>query len=268
MLQANLTARSGLIAQQQRLEVISNNIANVSTLGFRGQRADFKDMLYTSMRNPTENSENATNNNLELGHGTLLGATTRSFIKGPVEITGETLDVMIEGDGFFTLQNDNGELAYTLDGKFFISVESTGNYLVNSEGLYVLDSDGKRINLGASLNESQLSIGLDGGIYVSQWHDEEGYFSNVKIAQLGIAKFVNRAGLEAVGSNKFVPTDASGAAQKDTASKVRSGMLEGSNVDMANEMSLLIRAQKAFAFAARVLTTADEMDGMANQLRT
>lgn len=268
MLQANYTARSGLIAQQQRLEIISNNIANVSTNGFRGQRADFKDMLYTTMKNPTQNSENATDNNLELGHGTLLGATTRSFIKGSVEATGETLDLMIDGDGFFTLQNDKGEKVYTLDGKFYLSVETTGNYLVNADGLYVLDSDGKKINLGADITESQLDIGLDGAVYVKKWHDEEGYFSYDKVGQIGVAKFVNRAGLEAAGSNKYIATDASGAAVKDSTSKVRSGMLESSNVDMATEMTLLIRAQKAFAFAARALTTADEMDGLANQLRS
>ena len=136
MLQSNLTARSGLIAQQQRMDVIANNIANISTTGYKPARADFKDMLYQTMVRPVQPQDGL---NLQKGHGVLLGATMRDFSQGSAQVTEDPLDVMLVGDAFLAIQDINGDTLYTRDGNFALSEEDGTNYLVTEDGRYVLD---------------------------------------------------------------------------------------------------------------------------------
>ncbi len=254
MIQSIYTARSGLIAQQQRLDITANNLANLETTGYKSVRADFKDALYQTMLRPVESEDEL---NLQRGSGALLGATLRSFIQGTAQQTAGTLDLLLDGDGFFAVQNMDGEPLYTRDGSFGLSAEEDGTYLVTADGRYVLDKNEKPINIGATLT-SDLSIAEDGSIFNTK--------SGLQLGQLGIYTFTNRQGLEAVSGNQFKATENSGKAIESTAT-VRQGFLESSNVDLAGEMVNMIRAQRAFSLTSKALTTADQMDSQANQIR-
>ncbi|NCB30740.1 MAG: flagellar hook-basal body protein [Clostridia bacterium] len=254
MIQSTYTARSGLIAQQQRMDIIANNMANLSTTGYKSVRADFKDALYQTMVRPVQPQNGL---NLERGHGVLLGATMRDYAQGTPQQTASALDLMLDGDGFFAVQDSDGETVYTRDGSFSLSIEDTSTFLVTTDGRYVLDKDGKPIDIKSTVTDN-LAIKGDGTI----WDTSNGF----QIGQLGIHTFINRQGLEAVSGNCFQATDASGEAIASTAT-VRQGYLESSNVDLAGEMVNMIRAQRAFSLTARALTTADEMDSEANQIR-
>lgn len=255
MVQASFSAKSALLAQQDRLNVIANNISNNDTTAFKSTRVDFKDTLYNTIKR-TEEMENGAN--LQRGSGVRIGATTLSMEQGVTQVTGQPLDFCINGSGFFTLQAADGSKVYTRDGAFAVSNVSGTRYLVNAQGLYVLDKSGNRISLPAGTNAEELSCSENGELTLD----------GKSFATLGINEFANPGGLEAVGGNCFKVTDASGAAKAVSTPSVQQSALESSNVDMALEMTRLIRAQKAFSFAARALSTADEMDAQANNLRT
>ncbi len=254
MIQSTYTARGGLIAQQQRLDIIANNMANLSTTAYKAVRADFKDALYQTMVRPVQPQDGL---NLQKGTGVLLGATTRDFTQGTPQMTGGALDLMLSGDGFFALQDIDGETAYTRDGTFGLSVEDGGNFLVTGDGRYVLDKNGQPINI-KDTSTDDLSIQADGTMLNTATGEELG--------QLGIFTFVNRQGLLANSGNRFEPTESSGEAIESTAT-VRQGYLESSNVDLASEMVRMIRTQRVFSLTSRALTTADQMDSEANQIR-
>ena len=246
------SAKMGIIAQQQRTDTIANNIANINTTGFKSSSVSFKDALYSTMRNPVDNTGSK---NLQQGNGVLLAATTRSFAQGiPIE-TGIPLDMRIEGDGFFVVEDANGLLNYTRNGSFAVSIEESTQYLVNAQGFYVLDEDSNRIELPNDIED--LSINTDGEIFVD----------DLLVASLNIASFVNNEGLETTKNGLFSETVASGEPSKAQAASVYQGSLEGSNVDIALEMTKLIRAQRAFTLMSKALTTADEMSAIANRMR-
>lgn len=269
MLQANYSARSGIIAQQQRIDTIANNMANLSTTGYKSVRADFKDALYQTM---TRVVQPQTDLNLQKGHGTLLGATTTDFRQGMAKQTFNPLDVMLEGDGFLAVKDKDGVINYTRDGSMYISVTQNQNesYLVDAQGSYIMDEKDNQINI-KGYDPSDVEIASDGGVYlVDRVTDPAtGIVTTTRTlaGKLKIMSFMNRNGLVAQGNNYFLPSEESGEAKADKLTTVEQGMLENSNVDLATEMTRLIRAQKAFSFASRALTTADEMDGKANQIR-
>jgi len=256
VIQSNFTSRSGLIAQQQRMDVIANNIANLNTTGYKSVRADFKDALYQTLLRPVQPQDDV---DLERGHGVLLGATTTSLHAGTATYTDRPLDMMLVGDGYFRVQDVNSnEVLYTRDGAFRISAEADGKYLVTADGYYVLSNTGNRINIG-ELNDSDIAVNNEGMLYESS--------TNTFIAQLGISTFVNRQGLELASGNRYRETAASGAPIASTA-EVEQSMLESSNVDLATEITRMIRAQRAFSLASTAVRTADDMDAKANALRT
>lgn len=255
MIQSTYTARSGLIAQQQRMDTIANNMANLSTVGYKSVRADFKDALYQTMVRPQQPQDGL---NLQKGVGTLLGATTRDFVQGTPQMSGGALDLMLSGDGFFAVQDINGDTLYTRDGSFSLSVQGEASkFLVTGDGRYVLDTNGQPIDL-KDTPTSDIAFKEDGTI----WRVSTGE----QLGELGIYTFMNRKGLEAASNNRFRQTDASGEPIESTAA-VRQGYLESSNVDLAGEMVRMIRAQRAFSLSSRALTTADQMDSEANQIR-
>jgi len=250
-MQSIYTAASGLSSQQTRLDIIASNIANSDTAGYKSTRADFKDALYSLMDDPVGNSEAA---NLLRGSGVVLSATNTDFTDGTISKTGESLDFAINGSGFFSVENENGQTLYTRNGNFSVSSEGNNRYLVTAQGYYVLDANGNKISLPDENTEISVS---DGGALSTP----DGIF-----ARLGIATFTNPNGLSAAGDTCFSATDTSGKPTAFNGASVVQGSLEKSNVDLAEEMTLLIRSQRAYSLASRALQTADEMEGLANNM--
>ncbi len=251
-MRAIYTAASGLKAQQTRTDVIASNISNVNTVGYKTKRADFKDMLYTAMDSPVGDSQGR---NLRTGSGVLPGLISADFADGPLTETGVPLDFAICGGGFFTVEGPEAEVLYTRSGSFEISQEEQTSYLTTSQGYYVLDTGGNRIELPREL--AGLYATPDGTLITPEG----------QAAVLGIAEFTNPAGLASVGQGCFAATDSSGAASPAERPDVVQGSLECSNVDLAQEMTLLIRSQRAYSLASRALQTADQMEGLANNIR-
>lgn len=252
MMQASRTAASGLEAQQERLDIIAADIANVNTVGYKSARADFKDALYTRMVNPVDGQSEA--DNLLRGSGVILSATNRDFSDGSVQDTGAELDFSLSGSGFFVLENSNGERVYTRNGNFSVSEENGHRYLVNADGYYVLSKGGTRIQLPDS-----------GSISTS----ENGTLSSSgkPFSSLAVETFNNPDGLNSVGNSCYQETAASGGAYAAMNVKVSQGSLEASNVDLGEDLTLLMRAQRAYSLAGKALQTADDMDGLANNMR-
>ncbi|MCL2078474.1 MAG: flagellar hook-basal body protein [Oscillospiraceae bacterium] len=257
MYEALSIAATGLRHQQLRMDTIANNVSNVNTVAYKGTRLDFKDALYTAglvpgpARSPGENQQK--------GHGVMVAHIGREFRAGNLERTEQPLDLAIEGEGWFSLMDPNGVTLYTRNGNFNLSVEPDATYLVNAEGYYLLDQNGARIAVPAGA--STIEVDTDGTMRFMNDIDEIGN------AVLGIYTFRNVYGLEASGNGNFTQTAAAGERLGAPEAVVRQGMLEGSNVHLAEEMTRLIRTQRAFQLASRALTTADEMEGIANNMR-
>lgn len=253
MMQGTYTAALGIASQQQRLDTIANNLANLNTNGFKGSRVDFKDALYSTMTRVMQPQNTV---NMQEGHGTLVSGVRRSFAPGQFIETGRDTDFYLDGEGFFTVQSPTGETYYTRDGNFFRSVQGDGEYLVTAQGYYVLNSNGQRIRLqGNGLNVSP-----------------EGYLSENGAMQsydrLRIVTFPNQQGLTAVSNNLFSASASSGQpAAAGAGTTVVQKALEGSNVNMADEFARLIRGSRALQLSSRALSTADAMEGTANDLR-
>ena len=258
MFEAVMIAATGLHNQQRRLDTIANNISNVNTVAFKSVRLDFKDALYTAGIEPGLPRTRAPEGNQQKGHGVMVAGTAKDFRTGSIQSTERPLDVAIEGEGFFDVRDVNGNLLYTRNGAFHLSDEEDGAYLVNSKGLYVMDSAGERIGLPE--NATDIFIGQDGTIKFTA--DE-----NETPVKLGLYTFRNLMGLLSDGDANYAESPASG--EKMTAENVtiRQGALEISNVNLAEEMTRMIRTQRAFQLASRALTTADEMEGIANNMR-
>lgn len=252
MMQSIYSAKTGIKAQQLRIDTIANNIANIDTNGFKTSRVTFKDAMYVAMAKAPQ----TTGTNLQQGNGTLVSATTQDFSQGIPVQTGEPLDMSIEGDGFFTLKDAAGNIEYTRSGSFTVSYDKDGTYLVNGQGYYVLDNNGNRIQLPKT---EDINVSQEGALSIG---------TTAPFATLGIASFENNSGLQSVGNGSYLPTAASGPAQKAGSTTVRQGALEGSNVNMAAELTRLIRSQRAFSLAGKAITTADDMEALANNIRT
>ncbi len=250
-MQALYTAKLGLQAQQQRVNIIGSNIANSQTVAYKGQRADFKEALYTAMIDPANTQSTA---NLQQGCGTLISSTPRDFTLGEPEMTGYSLDFFIDGDGFFTVSDGNGGVMYTRSGDFTVSGEGDNAYLTTPSGNYVLDVNMNRINLPPDISAVKLS--------------PQGVLSanGVELGTLNLADFPNKDGLLLLGEGCYIESASSGAAVKSTAA-VRQGVLEASNVDLSVETTRLIRAQRAFTLASRAITSWNDMTEKVYNLR-
>lgn len=251
-MQSLYTAASGLSNQQKRLDTIASNIANASTTGYKSTRVDFKDALYSTMEDPV--LADGAENNLLAGSGVLLDATSIDFQQGSITQTGQPLDFAVEGSGFFQVQNENGETLYTRSGSFCVTNVDNENYLVTPQGYFVLDLSGDRIKLpDASGNLTVTEKGVieaDGKEY----------------GTLGLVGFANPDGLSPAGDTCYRATDNSGLPEKDLDSGIIQGSVETSNVNLAQELTMLIRSQRAFSLASRALTTTDDMMGLANTI--
>ncbi|MCL2747416.1 MAG: flagellar hook-basal body protein [Oscillospiraceae bacterium] len=259
MLQTIYTGMHGMVSQQLNIDAIANNVANVNTTGYKTTRVDFRDALYQTMISPTENGPEI---NLRRGAGVLVYQNIRDYRQGARLETERALDFALEGPGFFRVEDLNGEILYTRGGSYYLSVEGGGDYLVDAQGRYLLDTNGARIRVQGVAANMQLS--QDGALTYAM---QDGTLVNAGV-RLGLFAFDNRNGLTARGDGYFSPSENSGQPRPSAGTEVWQGCLEASNVDYSYEVTRLIRAQRAYQLASRCVTTADQMAGIVNTIRT
>ncbi|MEA3498789.1 MAG: flagellar basal-body rod protein FlgG [Campylobacterota bacterium] len=261
MIRGLYTAASGMTAQQQNIDVISNNIANVNTTGFKQDRAEFQDLMYQSL-NYTAGATSSTTNNptgIDVGLGVRTAGIQKNFGQGSLKETGNSLDLAVAGNGFFKVTTPNGETAYSRDGSFKKDNEGS---LVNGSG-FKLDPE-----IVIPDNLVNISIAEDGTVTGTD-------ASSGDITQLGqitLATFINPSGLSPQGSNLYLATEVSGdpidgIAGINGMGTIRQGMLESSNVQLVTEMVNLITAQRAYEANSKSITTTDTMLQTVNQLK-
>lgn len=270
MMRALYTAASGMIAQQTSVDTISNNIANVNTTGFKSNKTEFKSLLYQNIqtRTTTANGEQKPIP-AQAGLGTRVASTTTSFAQGSRNASESATDFALEGAGFFAVRGVDGEIYYTRNGNFNWSVEANGITLVTTEGNPVLDSNGNTINLPQGVTAENFIVSNTGQV---GYYDAAGNYTNLN-QNIGIFQFSNPAGLEKTTSSMYRVTDASGQPlnEQTVGGLTRTGVyqyyLEGSNVQVADEMVNLIVAQRAYQLNSKAITTADDMLEQANNLK-
>ena len=248
------TAATGMAAQQLNVEVISNNIANMNTIGYKRQRAQFQDLLYQDMEqvgSQSDASGTIVPTGLQIGSGVKAGSIYRITQQGSMSQTSNPLDVAIQGQGYFQVQLPSGETAYTRAGN--LAVNNTGE-IVTSQGYPVLPA--MTVPAGAT----NLVISQSGLVSATV----PGQTTPQTLGQIQLASFVNEAGLEALGDNLFQVSGASGAAvvglpTQNGLGSLLQGYTEASNVDAVSEVTALIAAQRAYEMNSKVLTTADQM---------
>ena len=261
MISALWTAATGMGAQQTNIDIISNNLANVNTTGFKKSRVNFQDMMYQQLNQPgTPNAQGAeVPIGVEIGHGTKVSATQKIFTTGDLQNTGNPLDILIEGDGFFQVLRPDGVMSYTRDGSF--KQDSTGR---------VVTSDGYPIQpeIYIPQDATVISITSDGTISVQIAGDNQ----HQQLGQIQMARFSNPAGLNSIGRNLYEETGASGNAITNNPGSagygtIVQGFLEMSNVQVVEEMVNMIAAQRAYEVNSKSIQAADEMLSTATQLR-
>lgn len=253
-------AATGMQAQQTRVEVIANNLANVNTTGFKRSRAHFEDLLYQTIQGSAtvDGDDIGSTEAIQIGRGTRLAAVQRVDIQGPIEQTGRPLDLAIEGEGFFEVRLPNGSSAYTRDGSFTVSDRGT---LVTNSG-YTL-SPGISIPPGAS----ELTVSSSGVVSVLTGTGAQ----SVEIGRIELARFANSPGLRALGENLYRETAASGEpltgfAQGEGFGRILQGGLEASNVEIVQEMVDMITAMRAYEINSKAVQSAEEMAEIANSM--
>lgn len=255
-------AATGMLAQQLNVDVISNNIANMTTTGYKRQRAEFQDLLYQNLRRVGSASSEAGTivpSGIQVGVGVKPAAIYRMTGQGALSITDNPLDIAINGQGYFMVELPSGETGYSRAGTFGISADGD---VVTSDGFLVqpgmtIPADAIGITVNAS---GQVSVNLDGQV------------ADQVVGQLQLATFPNPAGLDAIGKNLFLESTASGNAAVGTPGSsgfgsIEQGALETSNVDVVKEITTMIRAQRAYEMNSRVIQASDEMMSSLAQLR-
>ncbi|TVQ76243.1 MAG: flagellar basal-body rod protein FlgG [Bradymonadales bacterium] len=260
MIKALFTAATGMEAQQTRISVISNNLANMTTTGFKQSRAVFQDLLYQTVSEPGAETANGVTqpSPFQIGSGVRVVSTPAVFTQGVLEQTGRNLDIAIEGDGFLEVELPNGT-GYTRSGA--LAVNQNGD-LVTQNGFLIQPGVG---NLNGVTG---LTIGVDGVVSGIP----EGQSDITNLGQIQISTFSNPAGLKAIGRNLFMASEASGDAQavnpgENNSGTLRQGFLEGSNVNVAEELINMVMAQRAFELNSKVIRTSDEILAATNQMR-
>jgi flagellar basal-body rod protein FlgG len=248
-------------AQELNIDVISNNLANVNTSGFKKSRAEFQDLLYESMRpaGAASSADTTVPTGIQLGHGTRPSAVQKMFSQGDFQNTQNELDWAIEGDGFFQIELPNGDTGYSRSGEFKLDADGR---IVNPDGFPLIPE------LTVPTDTISISVGLDGTVSVVQAGDA----TPVEIGNVQLARFVNPAGLRSLGKNLYSPTNASGDEITGTPGEngfgtLAQGFLEMSNVSVVDEMVNMITAQRAYETNSKVITTADDMLQLANNLK-
>jgi len=248
-MRALYAAATGLSAQQTRIDNIANNLANVSTTGFKKSREVFEDLVYQEMTVGDPSDQVRRPNQVQVGTGTRVVSMARDFSAGSIQYTGDELNVAISGDGFFTVEAQDGTQRFTRDGHFSMNADGE---LVTSSGHMV--SPGIQIPDGTTI-----AIAEDGTVSVTYTEDPT---EPVVVGTIEMMDFANPGGLQAVGSNMYLATPESGEPipmdPNDGTISLQQGFLEASNVDVAEELVAMIVAQRAFELTSKVMETADE----------
>lgn len=247
-------ASTGMLAQQTNVDVISNNIANMNTTGFKRQRAEFQDLLYQQVERPgaaTSPDGTKVPSGIQIGAGVKTGGVYRITEQGALTSTGNAYDMAIDGPGYFQVSLPTGDLAYTRAGSFQLSDQGE-----------LVTTDGYRVQPDITVPQGALSVTVSktGEVQVKM----AGQTEMQTVGQLELATFINEAGLEAIGSSLFMETGASGQPSVSTPGQpafgtLSQGFIEASNVNPVSEITSLITAQRAYEMNSRVLKTADEM---------
>jgi flagellar basal-body rod protein FlgG len=253
---------TGMLAQQTNVDVISNNIANMTTAGYKRRRVSFQDLIYQNIDRPGSTSSSAGTTvptGIQLGLGVRTGAVYREHGQGALRITENPLDLAITGEGFFQIQTPEGDIAYTRDGTF--QMNENGE-LVNIHG-FLLDP-----GITIPADATSIDINEEGEVLVSVANQT----ATQNVGQIQLANFVNPAGLEAIGDNLYLETDASGSPTtgnpgSDEFGRIRQAAIESSNVNVVEEITTLITAQRAYEMNSTVISTSDEMLQTVTQLR-
>ena len=259
MLSALWTGQTGLTAQDKQLSVISNNLANVNTVGFKRDRVVFEDLFYQVQRQPgAENADgNEIPNGTQIGTGVRVAGTQKVFTTGSYQMTSDQLDVAIEGEGFFQVIQADGTPAYTRNGQFHLNADGQ---MVTANG-YPMEP-----MIEVPIDALSLTIGADGIVSATVAGDAQPQ----ELGQITLSNFVNPAGLTALGANLYAETASSGQPieaipGEDGVGEVKQYTLESSNVNMVEEMVNMITAQRGYEMNAKVISAADEMLQFANQ---
>lgn len=261
MIRSLWTAATGMQAQTANIDVISNNLANVNTSGFKRSRAEFQDLLYDTVRLPgaASGSGSVVPTGIQVGHGTRTVSTHKVFVQGDFENTENELDLAVEGDGFFQIIQTNGDVAYT----------RAGNFKMDSEGR-IVSPDGFLMEPEITIptDATSISISSTGVVEVLQ----AGQSQPTQVGTLELARFVNPAGLQSIGRNLYIATGASGEAStaqpgEDGFGTIAQGYLEMSNVSVVDEMVNMITAQRAYEINSKAIQTADDMLQTTNNLK-
>lgn len=261
MIRALSTAATGMEAQQMKIDVVANNLANVNTVGFKKSRTDFADLLYETVRQPGTSAAEGRQvpTGIQVGHGVELMATQGIFSQGQMRQTGNPLDLAIEGAGFFQLNTPDGRTAYTRAGAF--KTDSQGQ---------LTTADGNLLEPAITIpaDATTITIGRDGTVTATVG----GQATPTQLGKLQIVSFSNPAGLQRVGHNMFVESAASGAAKPGTPGSnelgaISQGFLEMANVKVVEEMIDLITGQRAYEANSRVIKAADDILRSTAQLR-
>ena len=254
------TSASGMMAQQRMIDVIANNLANVNTTGFKRSRVSFEDVLYETVREGrvADAQSKETLAPVQIGKGVRISGVLRLHTQGSPEETQRPLDMAVEGEGMFQVQRGDGSIAYTRDGNF--TLDATGA-LVTTGGYHVLP--------GITLppDSSEIAVAPNGTVTALL----PGSSAPTEVGRLELARFLNPSGLVAIGENQYTATDASGEPttglpNEDGFGRVLQGTLESSNVEMVQEMTDMIAAQRAYEINAKAVKTAEEMMQASNDL--
>lgn len=270
MVRSLWSAATGMIAQQTAVDTISNNIANINTTGYKTNQTEFKSLLYQELQAKTTSANGETKPiNSQVGLGVRPSSITTVFTQGNFYESSGDADFAISGDGFFAVRGTDGQTYYTRNGNFNYSEGVNGITLCTSDGQAVLDEEGKPIVFNSGIATSSITVSGDGEFY---YRDETGNPASLGI-KVGLWQFNNPGGLEKMANSLYKVTGASGNALNEVTttgiekSTIAQGYLEGSNVQLADEMVNLIVAQRAYEANSKAITTSDEMMGQANQLK-
>lgn len=270
MVRSLYTAATGMRAQQQNVDNISNNLANVNTVGFKQEKTEFKSLLYQNIQTRTTSANGEEKPiSAQVGLGTRVASNTSIYTQGALLDSESDTDFAIVGDGFFSVRGADGEVYYTRAGNFTWAMGANGVTLSNADGYPVLDTNGNPIVLPNGISSGSVEVSSDGSFgYILA----DGTYVSMN-QSFGLYQFNNPAGLEKTGDNLLAVTDASGNAMNENTtaglvkSSVRQSYLEGSNVQVADEMVNLIIAQRAYQLNSKAITVSDEMLEQANNLR-
>ena len=270
MVRSLWTAATGMIAQQTNVDTIANNLSNVNTTGYKTQVNEFKSLLYQNIQTRTTSANGETKpSGAQVGLGVRNASITSVFTQGNLIASESDTSFAIDGDGFFAVRGEDGNTYYTRNGNFKFTLATNGNMLATSEGLPVLDTNANPIILDNRYVISQITVSEDGQLY---YPDVENNLQPLGVT-IGVFQFNNPNGMEKLGDSLYQQTAASGQAINEATnnnvqrSSVIQGYLEGSNVQVVDEMVNMIVAQRAYELNSKAITASDEMLQQANNLR-